>query len=95
MNFQELEDLHRATAGGHLRTGSSDRCYANRALEGASSPGSWAHPAFTRKSGTLFFRWCELDLLWRQLLTAKNPSADIDVALLRELGLQPQAVTPS
>jgi biotin synthase len=30
-----------------------------------------------------------------KLLTAKNPAADVDVALLRELGLQPQKVTPS
>jgi biotin synthase len=30
-----------------------------------------------------------------KLLTAKNPAADMDVALLRELGLQPQEVTAS
>ncbi|HET6886680.1 MAG TPA: biotin synthase BioB [Candidatus Udaeobacter sp.] len=30
-----------------------------------------------------------------KLLTAKNPAADVDVTLLRELGLQPQAVTVS
>ena len=30
-----------------------------------------------------------------KLLTAKNPAADVDVALLRELGLQPQGVTAS
>src|SRR5437588_9361439 len=30
-----------------------------------------------------------------KLLTAKNPAADLDVALLRQLGLQPQAVTSS
>jgi biotin synthase len=30
-----------------------------------------------------------------KLLTAKNSAADVDVALLRELGLQPQKVTPS
>src|SRR5438270_7196368 len=30
-----------------------------------------------------------------KLLTAKNPAADMDVALLRQLGLQPQAVTSS
>jgi hypothetical protein len=29
------------------------------------------------------------------LLTAKNPAADMDVALLRDLGLQHQAVTAS
>src|SRR5438309_2511366 len=30
-----------------------------------------------------------------KLLTAANPAADLDVALLRQLGLQPQAVTSS
>ncbi|HEY2144299.1 MAG TPA: biotin synthase BioB [Candidatus Udaeobacter sp.] len=30
-----------------------------------------------------------------KLLTAKNPAADVDVGLLRELGLQPQGVTAS
>jgi len=30
-----------------------------------------------------------------KLLTAKNPAADVDVVLLRELGLQPQGVTAS
>src|SRR5438477_1478533 len=30
-----------------------------------------------------------------KLLTAKNPAADLDVDLLRQLGLQPQAVTSS
>jgi biotin synthase len=30
-----------------------------------------------------------------KLLTAKNPATDMDVALLRELGLQPQEVTAS
>src|SRR5205809_1876356 len=30
-----------------------------------------------------------------KLLTAKNPAADLDVALLRQLGLQPQGVTSS
>jgi biotin synthase len=30
-----------------------------------------------------------------KLLTAKNPAADVDVALLRELGLQPHGVTAS
>src|SRR5436190_71715 len=30
-----------------------------------------------------------------KLLTAKNPAADLDVALLRQLGLQPQGVTTS
>src|SRR5437588_5612034 len=30
-----------------------------------------------------------------KLLKAKNPAADVDVALLRQLGLQPQAVTSS
>src|SRR6266853_127372 len=30
-----------------------------------------------------------------KLLTAKNPAADVDVALLRELGLQPQGMTAS
>src|SRR5207248_5770277 len=30
-----------------------------------------------------------------KLLTAKNPAADLDVALLRQLGLQPQRMTSS
>ena len=63
--------------------------------EGASSPGSWAHPAFMRGSGTLFFRRREFDFYGDKLLTAKNPAADVDVARFRQLGLQPQGATAS
>ena len=55
----------RSTASRHFRPGSFDCSNTNRIAEGASSPGSWAHPAFTRGSGTLFFRRREFDFLRR------------------------------
>jgi biotin synthase len=43
--------------------------------EGASSPGSWAHPAVARGSGTLFFRRREFHLLRRQTSHREEPSS--------------------
>jgi biotin synthase len=42
-----------------------------------------------------FFAGANSIFYGNKLLTAKNPAADMDVALLRELGLQPQGVTAS
>src|SRR5438309_8829003 len=42
-----------------------------------------------------FFAGANSIVYGAKLLTAKNPAADLDVALLRQLGLQPQAVTSS
>src|SRR6266481_3502277 len=55
----------RSIASRHSRAGSFDCGNTNCIAEGASSPGSWAHPAFTRGSGTLFFRRRKFNFLRR------------------------------
>jgi biotin synthase len=42
-----------------------------------------------------FFAGANSIFYGEKLLTAKNPAADVDVALLRDLGLQPQGATAS
>src|SRR5216110_2430911 len=42
-----------------------------------------------------FFAGANSIFYGNKLLTAKNPAADVDVALLRQLGLQPQRMTSS
>ena len=50
----------------------------------------------TREGQALcFFAGANSIFYGNKLLTAKNPAADVDVALLRELGLKPQEVTAS
>ena len=51
----------------------SDCCNTNRAAEGASSPGSRAHPAVARGSGTLLFRRREFDFLRQQTSHREKP----------------------
>jgi biotin synthase len=42
-----------------------------------------------------FFAGANSIFYGNKLLTAKNPASDVDVALLRELGLQPEGVRTS
>jgi biotin synthase-like enzyme len=53
----------------------------------------WPRPGARSHKAPAGFAWARPGAACAKLLTAKNPAADVDVALLRELGLHVESMT--
>ena len=79
-------------AGGHLRTGAPDRHHPDRPARLAGAALGGAHAPEPEGQALCFFAGANSVFYGDKLLTASNPAARADLALLRALDLRPHTL---